>query len=143
MVDSYAPMFTADMKPGRLHWTSLTNEYAPECIAFSTYGQVQSSFSLIKARRVLETDASLDPALTVFLHGSWTSTFFSQRGRRPTTSHACTSPSGDNDDGPEGVTERELQTRLAHFWRLAAPCPGAEYDVLAAEERYNQVYREV
>jgi hypothetical protein len=52
-------------------------------------------------------------------------------------------PSGDNDDGPEGFSERELQTRLAHFWRLVAPCPGAEHDVVAAEERYDRFCREI
>jgi hypothetical protein len=54
-----------------------------------------------------------------------------------------TEPAGDAD-APESFTERLLQTRLADFWRRIGPMadPMAEYDMMVAEERYEQFCRE-
>jgi hypothetical protein len=50
---------------------------------------------------------------------------------------------GDNEevDAPSTFTERLLQARLATFWRQNGPVPGIqgpEYDMMAAEERYEK-----
>ena len=38
----------------------------------------------------------------------------------------------------DAFTERLLQARLADFWRRIGPMAGAEYDMMVAEERYEQ-----
>lgn len=45
-------------------------------------------------------------------------------------------------DAPESFTERVLQARLADFWRRIGPMAGTEYDMMVAEERYEQFCRE-
>ena len=47
-------------------------------------------------------------------------------------------PDVDDDDAPEGFTERILQARLADFWRSFGPRKSAEYDVIVAEETYER-----
>ena len=47
-----------------------------------------------------------------------------------------TDPVGD------AFSERLLQARLADFWRRIGPMAGAEYDMMIAEERYEQFRRE-
>lgn len=49
-----------------------------------------------------------------------------------------------NGNGAEldAFTERLLQARLADFWRRIGPMAGAEYDMMVAEERYEQFCRE-
>lgn len=42
----------------------------------------------------------------------------------------------------DAFTERLLQARLADFWRRIGPMTGAEYDMMVAEERYEQFCRE-
>lgn len=42
----------------------------------------------------------------------------------------------------DAFTERLLQARLADFWRRIVPTTGAEYDMMVAEERYEQFCRE-
>lgn len=53
---------------------------------------------------------------------------------------------GDNTDSdadaPDPFTERVLQAHLADFWRSVGPVQGAEYDMIAAEERYDKFCRE-
>ena len=53
---------------------------------------------------------------------------------------------GDNTDSdadaPDPFTERLLQAHLADFWRSVSPVQGAEYDTIAAEERYDKFCRE-
>lgn len=39
---------------------------------------------------------------------------------------------------PEGFSERLLQTRLADFWRISGWRQGVDYDIMAAEERYEK-----
>ena len=52
----------------------------------------------------------------------------------------------DNTDpdanAPDPFTERLLQAHLADFWRSVGPVQGAEYDMIAAEERYDKFCRE-
>ncbi|KAI1490985.1 hypothetical protein F5X96DRAFT_633628 [Biscogniauxia mediterranea] len=43
----------------------------------------------------------------------------------------------DTADAPDVFAERSLQARLAEFWRKSSPPTEFEYDVLAAEERYE------
>ncbi|KAI1085946.1 hypothetical protein F5B19DRAFT_480936 [Rostrohypoxylon terebratum] len=45
-------------------------------------------------------------------------------------------------DTPDPFAERLLQVRLADFWRNVGPTNGAEYDIVAAEERYDKFCRE-
>jgi hypothetical protein len=47
-------------------------------------------------------------------------------------------PNLDDDNAPEAFSERLLQARLAGFWQRFPPTLNAEYDVTAAEERYEQ-----
>lgn len=42
----------------------------------------------------------------------------------------------------DAFTERLLQARLADFWRRIGPVAGAEYDMMVAEERYEQLCSE-
>jgi hypothetical protein len=53
---------------------------------------------------------------------------------------------GDNTDpdanAPDPFAERLLQAHLADFWRSVGPVQGAEYDMIAAEERYDKFCRE-
>lgn len=51
-------------------------------------------------------------------------------------------PSKLAGDPPEPFTERLLQARLANFWRRIGPMAGVEYDMMVAEERYEQFCRE-
>jgi hypothetical protein len=44
-------------------------------------------------------------------------------------------------DAPDQFTERLLQADLADFWRAVGPIQGVEYDMLAAEERYDRFWR--
>ncbi|KAM4065242.1 fungal specific transcription factor [Hirsutella rhossiliensis] len=45
-------------------------------------------------------------------------------------------------DAPDPFAERLLQAHLADFWRSVGPAQGAEYDVMAAEERYDRFCRD-
>lgn len=45
-------------------------------------------------------------------------------------------------DAPDQFTERLLQADLADFWRAVGPIQGIEYDMMAAEERYNRFCRD-
>ncbi|GAB1311031.1 Transcription factor domain-containing protein [Madurella fahalii] len=45
-------------------------------------------------------------------------------------------------DAPDPFTERLLQADLADFWRRNGPAQGAEYDMIAAEERHEKFCRE-
>ena len=45
---------------------------------------------------------------------------------------------GSCTDAPNPFTERLLQARLADFWRSIGPMQGSEYDMIAAEERYDK-----
>ncbi|KAK1143243.1 hypothetical protein N8T08_006943 [Aspergillus melleus] len=53
---------------------------------------------------------------------------------------------GDGEEldpsAPEGFSERLLQTRLADFWRSSGCRQGVEYDIMAAEDRYEKFCRD-
>lgn len=45
----------------------------------------------------------------------------------------------DDADGLEEFTERILQVRLANFWRSTGPTLGSTYDMIAAQDRYENL----
>ena len=47
-------------------------------------------------------------------------------------------PTRNDDNAPETFSGRLLQARLAGFWRRLPDTSNAEYDAIAAEERYEQ-----
>ncbi|KAL6854832.1 hypothetical protein ACO1O0_005959 [Amphichorda felina] len=81
-----------------------------------------------------------------FLHGrlptgSWPQLHLLDNGRG--CGVAAENIHADRDvDVPDPFAERLLQAHLADFWRSVAPAQDAEYEVIAAEERYDKFCRE-
>jgi hypothetical protein len=51
-------------------------------------------------------------------------------------------PNVNDENAPEGFSERLTQARLANFWRIVVPSQSEVYDVMAAEERYEKFFSE-